>query len=136
VTRKTRLSALATAFGLTLTLGLALPISAERSNTFMHCTYNLDIDITVPGFDPWSKTWETDGDCWAGPASNVANYMQWINVDQPGVLHWQYSWGKDTAVNIAVGNTQKVTAWGKAQTGVYPFDWAPWSALWYWTMIC
>jgi len=65
VTRKTRLSALATAFGLTLTLGLALPIMAvEKTSYYTEHNCKFEYHVERSSTRVISYTWTKDNPDW------------------------------------------------------------------------
>ena len=126
MTRKTRLSALATAFGLTLTLGLALPIMATVTYTFYECTFS--VDGFTQNWHPGARTTTSDSQCYAG--TNVKTMLRY-RISSTPYGEWEYYPYPSDGYNITQIVLSTVTALdaqarGQGRTGIYPFygDWS------------
>jgi len=127
VTRKTRLSALATAFGLTLTLGLALPIMATVTYTWHECTFTADAWLNSSDL-PSGSVVETDPQC-STDNPNLGAKFRYVTKVLP--TEWTYlpSWALPTGHNSMYTTifvpSLAVNISAKAKTGVYPFTFSP-----------
>jgi len=130
VTRKTRLSALATAFGLTLTLGLALPIMATTSFTHYECTFSVDASLTDKSY-PRGSIVETDPQC-SDSNPNVGIKLRYITKADPSYWSYQpveaWGWGHNQIYSWTLIPSYASNASGKALTGIYPYSWSVWQS--------
>jgi len=127
VTRKTRLSALATAFGLTLTLGLALPIMATVTYTWHECTFSVKAWYESSTKIAHAQIFENDAQCASGK-----NVRMKVHISSDNGDNWTYMGAYKGNSSVAMGWVNRPTgtmveAAGSALTGIYPWTWMPWS---------